>query len=322
MAENETLEEQKRQRNFNSLMQNLLPLKKYLDEGTVTDIFTEDGGEIVIKDFINGKIFTGEYIKPAQVERIILSCNAFLGKDALQPINGMVKLEAVIPAPYKARITGLLPPCVETPQLTLRKPPARVFSLEEYVESGRMKQSEYSMICDYIKARKNILIGGATGSGKTTFTNAVIKKMVEYTPKERFYIVEDVQELQCGARDKVMIEVNPKGAAEAVRTAMRLTPDRIIFGEVRYGEVVNELLKSWNTGHTGNVTTVHADDATSMMMRMEDLLREEIKGTIPKISSVIHLCVHLTKTRVDEVLPTTVNDTDDFIEALRANRLV
>jgi type IV secretion system protein VirB11 len=131
--------------------------------------------------------------------------------------------------------------------------------------------------------------------------------MSEYTPHERFYIVEDVPELQLDVRDKTMIAVHPKYAAEAVRTALRWTPDRIIFGEVRYGEVANELLKSWNTGHSGNLTTIHAETAASMIGRFEDLLREEIKGVIPDVSKVIHMCIHLSVNErgpyVDEVLP-------------------
>jgi type IV secretion system protein VirB11 len=112
------------------------------------------------------------------------------------------------------------------------------------VEKKRLSPDEYGLVCRFIKERKNLLIGGGTGSGKSTFTNAVLKKMVEYTPNDRFYIVEDVPELQCEAKDKTMIAVNPRHAAEAVRTALRWTPDRIIFGEVRYGEVANELMKN------------------------------------------------------------------------------
>jgi type IV secretion system protein VirB11 len=114
--------------------------------------------------------------------------------------------------------------------------------------------------------------------------------------------------------------VSPKYAAEAVRTALRWTPDRIIFGEV-----ANELIKAWNTGHTGNVTTVHADSCASMLMRMEDLLREEIKGTIPRLSTAIHLCVHLTSAKtgplVDEVPPTSESDTEDFTATPRSDNL-
>jgi type IV secretion system protein VirB11 len=122
-----------------------------------------------------------------------------------------------------------------------------------------------------------------------------------------------------------MLAVNPKHAPEAVRTAMRWLPNRIIFGEVRYGEVANELIKSWNTGHTGNITTIHADSSSMMLLRFEDLLREEIKGTIPDLTQTIHLCVHLTATNrgpvIDEVLPTQSGSTNDFIALLRANNL-
>jgi type IV secretion system protein VirB11 len=189
------------------------------------------------------------------------------------------------------------------------------------VEKKRLRPEHYDLICHYIRERKNLLVGGGTGSGKSTFTNAVIKKMTEYTPDDRFYIVEDIPELRCDARDKTMITVNPRHAAEAVRTAMRWTPDRIIFGEVRYGEVANELLKAWNTGHRENITIIHADSCVSMLLRMEDLLREEIKGTIPRVSAVIHLCVHLTAMPkgpvIDEIKPTSCMVQEDRIDFLR-----
>lgn len=317
-------DQEKRLRLRNNFFSDISCLKKYLENPSVTDIFVVGSGEIIIKVFAKGKIFTGEKILPSKVRGIILSAAALLDKQ-IDPVNGIPKLEAVIPAPYNARITGLLPPWVDTPELTFRKPPREVFTLESYVENGRMTKEEYELICSYIKDRKNILIGGGTGSGKSTLTNAIIQKMVEITPNDRFYIVEDVPELQCNARDKTMIAVNPVHAAEAVRTALRWTPDRIIFGEVRYGEVANELIKAWNTGHTGNVTTIHADSCTSMLIRMEDLLREVIPGSIPKLSSTIHLCVHMAGGKqgphVDEVLPTNGNRTDDFISLLKANNL-
>ena len=301
-------------------MDDIFPLKKYLDDPAVTDMFVIGTGEIIVKKFAAGKLFTGEFLSPSKVRGIILSAAALLDKQ-IDPVNGLPKLEAVIPPPYNARITGLLPPWVASPEVTLRKPPRIIFPLEDYVEKKRLRPEQYDLICQFIQERKNLLIGGGTGSGKSTFTNAVLKKMAEYTPNDRFYIVEDVPELQCGAKDKTMIAVNPRHAAEAVRTALRWTPDRIIFGEVRYGEVANELIKAWNTGHTGNVTTIHADSCASMLVRMEDLLREEIRGTIPRLSLTVHLCVHLTATKdgpvVDEVLPTADMIQEDRLEFLR-----
>jgi type IV secretion system protein VirB11 len=316
-----SFEQQKQGRLLDNFIDDIFPLQKYLDDPAVTDIFTGGSGEIIVKKFAQGKIFTGEKVSSSKIRGIILSAAALLDKQ-LDPVNGIPKLEAVIPPPYSARITGLLPPWVASPEITLRKPPKIIFPLEDYVEKKRLPQENYDLICQFIRERKNLLIGGGTGSGKSTFTNAVLKKMVEYTPHDRFYIVEDVPELQCEAQDKTMISVNPRHAAEAVRTALRWTPDRIIFGEVRYGEVANELLKAWNTGHTGNVTTVHADSCASMLARMEDLLREEIRGTIPRLSLTIHLCVHLTATKdgpvVDEVLPTSQMIQEDRIDFLRS----
>lgn len=235
------------------------------------------------------------------------------------------KLECQLPPPYYMRFTGLLPEAVESPQIAMRRRAERVFSLEEYVEQGRLRKDEYDLICQYIKDRKNLLVGGSTGSGKTTFTNAVLKKMVEYTPNDAFYIVEDVPELQCEARDKTMIYATKNSAAEAVRTALRWTPKRIIFGEVRYGEVAEELIKSWNTGHTGNVTTIHADSASSMLTRMESILSEVIMGKLPDLTQVIHLCVHLARNQngpyIDQVLPVKPR-TREFLDVVKEHGLV
>jgi type IV secretion system protein VirB11 len=303
----DALEAQKKRRLLDNFIDDASPLRIYLDDPAVTDIFIGGTGEIILKVFGKGKVFTGRLVSPSKTRGLILSAAALLDKP-LDPVGGVPKLEAVIPHPFNARLTGLLPPWVASPELAVRKPPKQIFPLEDYVEKGRLTQSRYELLGLFIKERKNILIGGGTGSGKSTFANAVLQRMVQLTPDDRFYIVEDAPELQCQARDKTQIEVHPKHAAEAVRTALRWTPDRIIFGEVRYGEVANELLKAWNTGHSGNLTTIHADSRASMLPRFEDLLREEIKGAIPNVSQTIHLCVHLTGSKngplVDEVAPT------------------
>jgi type IV secretion system protein VirB11 len=238
----------------------------------------------------------------------------------------MPKVETVIPTPYKIRVTGLLPPVVENPEVIFRVLPKTVFPLESYVQQGRLKKYDYEMICNTIKQRKNILVGGATGTGKTTFANAIIQKMVEYTPDDRHVIVEDVQELLCFAHDKSRLVLDPRHADMAIREAMRMNPKRIHFGEIRYGQVADELLKAWNTGHTGNVSTIHADSSSSTLTRIEDLIHEVIPGKVMNLSKVIHLCVHLEKSPtgpvIDEVLQTFEDSTDDFLETLRINEII
>lgn len=244
--------EEKSKRIYDNFIEDLGIIKDYFKDPSVTDIKVIRTGEIIIEKFAVGKIFTGQYLTPAQVKGIILSASHLLEQE-IDYSTGLPKLECVLPKPYNLRFTGILPPAVQNAEIAMRRPAAKIFTLEEYVEKGQLQKDEYDLICNYIKERKNILVGGCTGSGKTTFTNAILRKMTEYTPEDSFYIVEDVPELQCPAHDATFIAVNRKCAAEAVRTALRWSPNRIIFGEVRYGEVADELIKSWNTGHTGNV---------------------------------------------------------------------
>lgn len=316
--------EEKSRRIYENFLEDLGIVKKYFEDKSITDIKIIGSGEIIVEKFAVGKVFTGEFLEPAQVKGIILSASHLLERD-IDYSTGLPKLECVLPKPYNLRFTGILPPAVPNAEIAMRRPANRIFTLEDYKNNGQLQAEEYDLICQYIKERKNILVGGSTGSGKTTFTNAILKKMTEYTPNDSFYIVEDVPELQCPAHDKTFIEVNRNCAAEAVRTALRWTPNRIIFGEVRYGEVADELIKSWNTGHTGNVTTIHADTASSMLLRLQDILAEVIKGVLPDLTQVIHLCVHLKKRPgmaplVDEVLPVK-EGTKSFLNMLRDNNL-
>ncbi len=316
--------EEKSRRIYENFLEDLGIVKKYFEDKSITDIKIIGTGEIIVEKFAVGKVFTGEFLEPAQVKGIILSASHLLERE-IDYSTGLPKLECVLPKPYNLRFTGILPPAVPNAEIAMRRPANRIFTLEDYKNNGQLQPEEYDLICQYIKDRKNILVGGSTGSGKTTFTNAILKKMTEYTPNDSFYIVEDVPELQCPAHDKTFIEVNRSCAAEAVRTALRWSPNRIIFGEVRYGEVADELIKSWNTGHTGNVTTIHADTAGSMLLRLQDILAEVIKGVLPDLTQVIHLCVHLKKRPgmaplVDEVLPVK-EGTKSFLNMLRDNNL-
>lgn len=316
--------EEKAKRVYDNFLEDLGIVKEYFEDPAVTDIKIIGTGEIIIEKFAVGKVFTGRFLTPAQVKGIILSASHLLEQE-IDYSTGLPKLECVLPKPYNLRFTGILPPAVQNAEIAMRRPATRIFTLEEYLANGQLQKEEYELICQYIKERKNILVGGSTGSGKTTFTNAILRKMTEYTPNDAFYIVEDVPELQCPAHDTTFIAVNRKCAAEAVRTALRWTPNRIIFGEIRYGEVAEEFIKSCNTGHTGNVTTIHADTASSMLLRMQDILAEVITGVLPDLTQAIHLCVHLKKRPgkspiVDEVMPIK-EGTKSFLNMLRDSNL-
>jgi type IV secretion system protein VirB11 len=275
-------------------MKDLIP---YLQDKQVTDISVTDSGEIILKKFGVGKIRTGKYIDDETVKRIIYAAASLLEKK-IDTLSGIPTLEAVIPR-YNARITGILPPWTMRSELTLRKPPEIIYTLEDYMKAGRLNKEQYITIITALKERKNFLIGGATGSGKSTFLNAVLQKQQEMTPDDTFYIVEDVPELQCTASIKTMICVLPHQAEEALKKALRWTPDRIIFGELRDGKVAKVLVNSWNTGHSGGATTIHANSCVSMIKRIKQLAGKMLSED--EIREAIHICVHLTALSVDEV---------------------
>ena len=172
------------------------------------------------------------------------------------------------------------------------------------------------MILAAIKERKNIIVSGSTGSGKTTCTNAIIKKMTELTPTDNFYIVEDTPELQCTAVMKTMLWIPKEYAQKAVEESLRFSPDRIIFGEVRSADVMLALLDAWRT-HAGNVTTFHAIDGASTLLRIKSMVRQD-EYTAEHLSEVINLVIHLRKTadgiRCDEIYHVT-KETDDLLVA-------
>jgi type IV secretion system protein VirB11 len=202
-------------------------------------------------------------------------------------------LESVIPD-YNIRTTAILPPWTKFPEITFRRPAEKIWKLEEYIENSRLTKKLYDKIVAHIEKRSNIVISGSTGSGKTTFTNALIAKMVEFTPDERFYIVEDTPELQCAAKNTTQLYIRKEQAVLSIENALRWTPQRIIFGELRSGETAVSLLEAWNTGHPGNVTTIHADSAASTISRIEGLLRQKIQGELSHLLFPIGLIVHLS----------------------------
>lgn len=318
-----TAEEIKKERMLDNLlnddMKEFLP---YLEDDSVTDIAVVDSGEIIITQFGKGRTFTGIYVPDFIVERIIKATASLLGRP-LGSYTGFPILEGRIPK-YNARITGLMQPNCIRPELQIRKPPKEIYSLENYIESGRMTQEQYDIIVQAIKDRKNIIVSGSTGSGKTTFTNAIIKKMVELTPYDNFYIVEDTPELQCEAKMKTMLQITQDDAEKAVKESLRFSPDRIIFGEVRTGIVMRELLDAWKTGHSGNVTTLHANDGASTLLRIKGMVNRYDTELADHLSEVISLVVHLKKTpqgiRVNEIF--NVNeDTDNFLAGIVQHNL-
>jgi type IV secretion system protein VirB11 len=194
-----------------------------------------------------------------------------------------------------SRFEGIVAPVVRHPIFAVRLRPRKIFTLADYETDGILTDkhdplnalrrrddflavvrglSHAEIIRAAILARKNILVVGSTGSGKTTLVNAILDALAQLAPDDRVISIEDTTELQCAASNYLDLRaVGKVSMLECLRACMRLKPTRIVVGEVR-GAEAHTLLKAWNTGHPGGAATIHANDAMSGLIRLESLVAE------------------------------------------------
>jgi pilus assembly protein CpaF len=204
--------------------------------------------------------------------------------------------------PDGSRVAAVIPPCsVNGVTLTIRKFNARHFGVEDLVQAGTLERRLANQLEDYVLTRKNILIAGGTGSGKTTMLN-VLGKFIP--PDERVLLIEDTSEIHMPQDNLVRFEARqPQNGLPAVtirdllKASLRHRPDRIILGEIRGGEAF-DLLQLLNTGHSGSLSTVHATSARQGLARFTscvlqsgvDLPYRAIKTNVgDSVNVVVHL---------------------------------
>jgi len=192
------------------------------------------------------------------------------------------------------RFEGLLPPIVDAPSFAIRKGGGRLRPLDEYVADGVLSTSHREVIRSALRERKNILVIGGTGTGKTSLANAILLDMSVETPNDRVVIIEDNAELRCSVPNSISLLARGKVTmVDCLKSSMRLNPTRMIVGEVRGPESL-ALLNAWNTGHPGGISTLHADNARMGLSRLESLLEEAT--TAPKqkfIAEAVNLVVYI-----------------------------
>jgi type IV secretion system protein TrbB len=280
-------------RRLDALRLQMRAIIPYLDDPVVIEIALNPDGAIWIERM--GCPMTKTDVRMSRSEALVM---LGLVADAVgsEITTTRPSLAALIPG-WDTRLQAMVPPVVEAPVFTIRKPPKKVFTLDDYVRRSILSHRQAEALRMAVGQRANILVGGSTGSGKTTFTNAILHEIAEQTT-DRLYIVEDLRELQCAAQNKLQIfVVEPIYSWQrAIVDALRSRPDRIVVGEIRGGAAALELTKAWNTGHPGGVATIHANDTHGMLERVCQLL-EEVIPTAPRpfLAQVINLCVHLTK---------------------------
>lgn len=210
--------------------------------------------------------------------------------------------------PDGSRVNVVLPPIsLVGPVVTIRKFSKTPMTMRKLIEYGSLSQSIADFLEVLVKARFNIFVCGGTGSGKTTFLNA----LSNYIPKdERIITIEDSAELQIeGVPNLVSLETrnaNTAGAGavtirDLIRSSLRMRPDRIIVGEVR-GEEALDMLQAMNTGHDGSLSTGHANSTRDMLSRLETMVLQGASG-LPlaairqQISSAVDIIIHLSRLR-------------------------
>ena len=233
---------------------------------------------------------TGVRISPADGARITRLVASHVGAAAH---GERPRVSAELPETGE-RFAGLLPPEVTAPAFAIRKPAVAVFSLDDYVGQGIMTVVQAALLRLAVAERRNVLIAGATSSGKTTLANALLKEIAP--TGDRVILIEDTRELNCEVPNAVALRTKDGviGLAELVRSSLRLRPDRIPIGEVRGREAL-DLLKAWGTGHPGGIGTIHAGSALGALHRLEQLIQEAV-ATVPRalIAETIDMVAVLT----------------------------
>lgn len=266
-------------------------LEPLIADHSVTEIMVNGPEDVFIER--SGRIervptrFTSEAELYQLIDRIVSSVNRRV--DESSPM-----VDARLPG--GERVNVIIPPlALDGPTITIRRFP-QPFRLPDLVARNSLPQQAADLLGALVAARFNILVSGGTGSGKTTFLNALSGMISD---QERIITIEDAAELSLQQPHVVRLEARPANTEgtgqitirDLVKNSLRMRPDRIIVGEVRGGETL-DMLQAMNTGHEGSLTTVHANSATDALSRLETLssmsdvtlpvetVRDQINGAI------------------------------------------
>jgi type IV secretion system protein TrbB len=265
-----------------------------LEDPDVTEVMLNPDGRLWVESRRDGMRDTGGRMTGIQAESLIGTVASMLGRVVHA---GLPILEGELPLDGN-RFEGILPPVSTAPVFVIRKQAGLVWALDDYVGAEILAPWQAEVLRQTIRSRQNVLIAGGTASGKTTLANALLREMVALgDPAERFVILEDTRELRCAAPNAVQLRTGDLvDLTRLTRVTMRLRPDRIVVGEVRGPEAL-ALLKAWNTGHPGGLTTVHANSARAALMRLEALVEEAGVPAQPRlVAEALDLVVFIART--------------------------
>lgn len=300
----------------------LAPISEFLLDDDVTEIMVNGPSEIYVEK--KGKLYETEaaFLSEDALQTAVHNIAQYVGReiDRDRPI-----LDARLPD--GSRVHAVIPPSARGgTYLTIRKFKRDILALEDYLRFGSLSASAAEFLDICIKLKKNILIAGGTGTGKTTLLNAISKCI---PPEERLVVIEDSSELKLGQPHTLYLESQQKDASgrgelsirQLFKASLRMRPDRIVVGEVRSGEAL-DMVQSMISGHAGSLTTVHANTPYDSLIRLETLsLMSDVQLPVyvarAQVASAIHLVVQITRfsedgsRRVTKITEVTGLDSDE-----------
>lgn len=277
------------------------PLEDLLRTPTISEIMVVSSERIYIEK--NGRIensgrrFISDAVTLSIIERIVSKVGRRIDKS--KPLVDARLADG-------SRVNAVIPPlAVSGPSLTIRKFPLHRLTIDDLIEKGALPRTAAEFLKACVLQRRNMLISGGTGTGKTTLLNC----LSDYIPnKERIVTIEDTAELQLHKDHVVRLETKQTNAEgqgaygihELVKNALRMRPDRIVVGECRGAEAL-DMLQAMNTGHAGSLTTIHANNAQDVVLRLEVMVQGAAQLPLDsihrQIGSALDLIVQLTRLR-------------------------
>lgn len=278
-------------------------LDSIINDDTITEVMINGPENVFIEQ--NGRLFKldKQFESQRRLEDIIQRIVGLAGREVNQA-NPICDTRL----PDGSRVNVVLPPIALCgPTITIRKFSKTPMTIEKLIQYGSLTAEIAEKLETLVKAKYNIFISGGTGSGKTTFLNA----LSNYIPRdERVITIEDSAELQItGVENLVSLETrnaNASGAGQItirdlIKSSLRMRPERIVVGEVRGGEAL-DMLQAMNTGHDGSLSTGHANSTEDMLSRLETMVLQGAAG-LPleairqQIASAVDIIVHLSRLR-------------------------
>lgn len=262
----------------------------YMNKKGVIEISLEQDGFIWVEEFGQPeRINTGIKLSNTDSTKIIKLVSRFNGHTITRENP---KIDGV--TPNGMRFSALMYDCVQYRNtFSIRKPSGVVIPLSQYVDRNIMTKEQVDFIAKQIMDKKNILFSGGTSSGKTTSINSFMTVLKD--SGDKIISIEDTPELMLSSKIWTRLISNRYiKPIELLQQCMRLSPDRMMIGEIRTGEVTLEFLKAMNSGHNGGITSIHANNAYSTILKLEQYLSEVLSGEYWRlISTAVDMIINV-----------------------------